>query len=86
MNALDFHKMFVEQNNSNPGIIPPLKNLKNLQPPVSGFNPEFQVASIQDNQSTFPWRLLLFTCATIGLIIFLRNKSQNLNSRDIKQY
>ncbi len=86
MNALDFHKMFVEQNNSNLGIIPPLKNLKNLQPSVPGNNPEFQVANIKDNQSTFPWGLLLFTCATIGLIIFLRNKSQKLNSKDIEQY
>ena len=74
MNALEFHKLFVEQNNSNQGKSPLIRMTNQL--PSSGFKPEFPVSDIKNDPSTFPWGFILVTCATIGLIIYLRNKAQ----------
>jgi len=80
MNALHFHKMFVEQNNSTPGIKAVLGNKMNTLSVVSNAKPEFPTSVINNNQSPFPWEILLLACATIGMIIYLRNNSQKQNS------
>jgi len=80
MNALEFHKMFLEQINSVRNFRPTVVKTAAPLSPIPEIKPEFQVPILNESHSDFPWGKLIFGCATIGLIIYLYDRYQNQNS------
>ena len=86
MNALDFHKLLLESINIPQEIkVPELKISASL-PLIPKLQSGIPVSDFKNDQSVFPWGFLLLTCATISLIIYLRNKAHNQVSEEFEQY